>query len=42
MQAVFSLAGKNSGGYEYVFAVQRAGKKLPEKYIQGDRKVQLS
>ena len=42
MQAVFSLASKNSGGYEYMFAVQRAEKKLPEKYVQGDRKVQLS
>ena len=42
MQAVFSLADKNSGGYEYVFAVQRAGKKLLEKYVKGARKVQLS
>ena len=25
MQAIFSLAGKNSGGYEYMFVVQRAG-----------------
>ena len=42
MQAIFSLASKNSGGYEYVFVVQRVGKKLPEKYVQGDHKVQLS
>ena len=33
MQAVFSLAGKNSRVYEYVFALQRAGKKLLEKYV---------
>ena len=41
---IFSLAGKNRGGYKYmyVFTVQRAGKWLLEKYIHGERKVQLS
>ena len=42
MQAFFSLAGKSSEGYEHLFVVQRAGKTLPERYVQGDRKVQLS
>ena len=42
MQAIFSLASKNRGGYEYVFAAQRARKRLPEKYGQGECKVQLS
>ena len=39
---IFSLAGKNGGGYKYVFTVQRAGKRLPGNYIHGERKVQLS
>ena len=42
MQAILPLAGKNRGGYEYVFVVQRAGKRLPEKYDHEERKVQLS
>ena len=42
VQAIFSLAGKNRGGYEYVFVVQRAGKRLLEKYDYEERKVQLS
>ena len=42
MQAIFSLAGKNRVGYEYVFAVKRAGKTLLEKYDHGECKVQLS
>ena len=43
---IFSLAGKKKGGYKYVFrvkrAVKRAGKRLPEKYIHREHKVQLS
>ena len=31
MEAIFLLAGKNRGGYENVFVVRRAGKKLPAK-----------
>ena len=42
MQAICSLAGKNIEGYKYVFVVQRAGKRLPEKYDNGEHKVQLS
>ena len=42
MQAIFSLAGKNRSGYEYVFVVQRAGKRLLEKYDHKEHKVQLS
>ena len=42
MQAIFSLAGKNSGGYEFMFVVQRAGKRLPEKYDNGEHNVQLN
>ena len=30
MEAIFSLAGKNRGGYD-VFVVRRAGKRLPAK-----------
>ena len=29
MEAIVSLAGKNRGGYENVFVVRRAGKRLP-------------
>ena len=39
---IFSLAGKKKGGYKYVFRVKRAGKRLPEKYIHREHKVQLS
>ena len=42
MQAIFSLAGKSKGAYEYVFVVQREGKRLPEKYDNGEHKVQLN
>ena len=42
MQAIFSLAGKKQQENEYVFVVQRAGKRLLEKYDHEERKVQLS
>ena len=35
MQAYLLLAGKNRGGYKYVFTVQRVVIRLPEKYITG-------
>ena len=31
MEVIFSLAGKNRGGYENVFVVPRVGKRLPAK-----------
>ena len=43
MQAIFSLAGKNRGDiHEYVFMVQRVGKRLAEEYIHGECKDHLS
>ena len=42
MQAIFSLAGKKEREYEYVFVVQRAGRRLLEKYDHEERRVQLS
>ena len=41
MQAIFSLTGKNRGDTSTCL-VQRAGKRLLEKYDHEERKVQLS